>query len=199
MNRSPRALLVVAAPATVVGLIASAAPAAAHTGHPTDGLTDGLVHPVFGPDHLLAMLAVGVVAALCSSRRLVWAVPGAFVIGMIGGGLAGMAGLSTPAVEPAVASSVILLGVVVAVGLRGGSAWLPLAAGLFGALHGLAHGGELPAEATPFAYLVGFVAVTIGLHLAGVLAGTALRERSSVRAGAGVAMAAAGVGLLAMA
>ena len=34
--------------------------AQAHTGHGTTGVFDGLVHP-FGLDHLLAMVAVGVV------------------------------------------------------------------------------------------------------------------------------------------
>jgi len=36
-----------------------ATPALAHTGEGTGGFLAGLAHPVFGPDHVVAMIAVG--------------------------------------------------------------------------------------------------------------------------------------------
>jgi len=36
--------------------------AQAHPGGSDTGLVDGLMHPVFGPDHLMAMSSVGVVS-----------------------------------------------------------------------------------------------------------------------------------------
>jgi urease accessory protein len=182
--------------AGLVAAVAVASPASAHTGHPAGGLADGLLHPVVGPDHLLAMLAVGVVAALVASGRLAWSVPAAFGGGMVLGGVAGIAGVSLPGVEAGVALSVVALGSVIAVGRRSRTVWLPVAAGLFGALHGLAHGGELPAGATPVAYVVGFVAATAGLHLLGAAAGRSLRPRASLRTGLGATLAAVGVLLL---
>ena len=47
----------------VAAVVFAASPAGAHTGGPVHGLADGALHPLTGVDHLLAMLAVGVVAA----------------------------------------------------------------------------------------------------------------------------------------
>lgn len=179
--------------------VAAAAPAAAHPGHGTSGLADGLLHPVFGPDHLLAMVAVGVVAALATSRRIAWAVPAGFLGGMVLGGLAGMAGITFPGLELAVAASVVALGLLVTGVAPVRAAWLPVLAALFGAAHGLAHGAELPADARPVAFIAGFVVATAALHAAGVLGGTWLRQRPAVRAALGTLVAAAGAGLLVLA
>jgi urease accessory protein len=179
--------------------LAVAGPVAAHTGHPADGLVDGVVHPLFGPDHLLAMVAVGVVAALASSRRLAWAVPAGFLGGMVLGGVAGIAGVSFPGLEVAVAASVVALGLLVTRAAPVRAVWLPVLAGLFGAAHGLAHGGELPADARPLVYVAGFVAATAALHALGVLGGTGLRSRPAVRTALGTAVAAAGAGLVVLA
>ena len=57
------------------------APAFAHPGHATDGMVAGFAHPLFGLDHILAMLAVGIFAA---QKGGVWrfAVPASFMIAM---------------------------------------------------------------------------------------------------------------------
>ena len=175
-----------------------AAPAAAHTGPATSGFTDGLVHPLFGPDHLLAMLAVGVVAALVSDRRRAWLLPVGFVAGMVAGGSVGMAGVTFPGIELGVAASVVLLGLAVTGAVDTARRWLPALALLFGAAHGLAHGGELPSGAAPLAYVGGFVFATVVLHGLGTIGGTQLRDRAAVRAATGAALAATGLGLLAL-
>ena len=43
----------------VAALLLFATPAFAHTGEGTGGFLAGLAHPVLGPDHVVAMVAVG--------------------------------------------------------------------------------------------------------------------------------------------
>jgi hypothetical protein len=99
--------------------LASALPlwAAAHTGadagaHHPAGFLDGLVHPLAGPDHLAAMLAVGCWSALTARR--IWLAPLAFAAMLLVGALMGLAGLNLPAVEPVIAASLLVLGLLVA-------------------------------------------------------------------------------------
>lgn len=174
-----------------------AAPAAvAHTGHPLDGVGDGITHPLFGLDHLLAMVAVGVLAAFAGSRRIAWLTPLGFLGGMVLGGVAGMAGMPLPAGEVLIAASVVVLGILVATRGAGGGWWLPFLAAVFGAVHGHAHGAELPEGAAPIAYAAGFIAATAVLHLSGTGLGLALRRVPSLRLTAATALSATGVALL---
>jgi urease accessory protein len=189
-----RALLVTGG--IVAGFLLPAAPALAHPGHGLNGLGDGMVHPLTGPDHLLAMVAVGVVAAFASSRRVAWFTPLAVVGGMLVGGVLGLAGLSLPGTETAIAVSVVALGVLVATAARRDGLWLPVLVGLFGAAHGVAHGAEAPSAASPVAFVAGFVAVTVALHASGALAGLALRRAPAARVAAGALVSGAGLALL---
>lgn len=149
-------------------------PAFAHPHHlhaPGDGgLVAGLLHPWLGLDHLLAMTAVGLVAAQMGGRAL-WALPAAFLGAMIIGGTLGMLGLALPGVEMAIALSIIVLGIALAISQK----WPLLAAAAIvaacGAFHGHAHGTEMPALAAPIAYAIGFIAATAVLHIVGVTAG----------------------------
>ncbi|WPP03091.1 HupE/UreJ family protein [Methylocella tundrae] len=140
----------------------------AHTGvGDTHGFVHGFLHPVTGIDHVLAMVTVGVFAWQLGGRAL-WLVPASFVIVMALGGATGMAGVGLPFVEFGIALSVIVLGAMVALGVKA-----PLAAGvglvgLFAIFHGHAHGAEMPENAAGLAYGLGFVLATALLHLAGV-------------------------------
>src|ERR1043166_1542989 len=89
-------------------------PALAHTGiGDTTGLAHGFSHPMGGIDHVLAMVAVGLLAALIDGRAL-WLVPTSFVAMMALGGVLGMAGTGIPFVEIGIALSVVVLGAAVA-------------------------------------------------------------------------------------
>lgn len=173
-------------------------PLFAHTGLPTGGLLDGLTHPVVGLDHLLAMVAVGLGAALVPTRR--WVAPAGFVGGMLAGGLVGLSGVGLPGVEVTIALSVVLLGAIVAIAPHARTprlaAGLGVLAALFGVAHGHAHGAELPATARPALYVVGFLAATIALHAAGALVGSTIgtRRRAHLALGGGVGLA--GIALL---
>ena len=173
--------------------------AQAHTlGLPHMDLLTGLAHPFSGLDHILAMVAVGLWAAQLGGRAL-WLVPLTFVLTMAAGGVLGFLGLPLPYVELGIASSVLILGVLVALASR-----LPLAAsmmlvGIFALFHGYAHGAEMAMNASALWYSLGFMLATATLHASGI--GIALAARQGwpaqlLRAG-GAAIAVSGVWLLA--
>lgn len=149
-----------------LALFLSPAVAFAHAGHDHAGVLAGLAHPVFGLDHLLAMLAVGLWAAQQSGAAR-WALPLTFVASMLLGGLLGFAGVQIPLMETGIAASVLAFGVLVAVAVR-----LPMIVSLgltalFALTHGVAHGLELPSLASPWGYAAGFVVATATLHACG--------------------------------
>lgn len=157
-------------------------------------LAAGLLHPLLGLDHLLAMLAVGLWAAQQGGRAS-WLLPAGFVGGMIGGAALGMQGMALSLAEPGIAGSLLVLGLVIAAGRR-----IPLAASvgvtmLFGLCHGHAHGTELPAAAAPLWFGAGFLLSTSLLHAAGVGIGRSLLRQALPMLlrliGAGVAMSGA--------
>ncbi len=153
-----------------VGLLALAGAAGAHPGHHDGhlpGALAGFVHPL-GLDHLLAMVAVGLwsAAALPAAQQLRG--PAAFLAAMVVGAVLG-AWVSAPAlVEFGIAGSVLMFALLLArPQLVPGLAGLGLVAAA-GALHGLAHGAELPAGGGFAGYAFGFVATTAVLHAAGL-------------------------------
>lgn len=134
------------------------------------GFASGASHPLLGVDHLLAMVAVGVIAVRMGGRALS-ALPVAFVAFMlIGGGLA-VSGGALPVVETVIALSVVIAGIVLVLGkdvsLRSAAAVVAF----FALFHGHAHGEEMPMFAHPALYAIGFTLSTAFLHAAGVLVG----------------------------
>ncbi|MBU1331400.1 MAG: HupE/UreJ family protein [Gammaproteobacteria bacterium] len=180
-----------------LGLMLSPALAFAHPGHDHSGLMAGLAHPVFGLDHLLAMLAVGLWAAQQSGAAR-WALPLTFVASMLIGGLLGFGGLEIPLMETGIAASVLAFGLLVAVAVR-----LPMVVALgltalFALTHGVAHGLELPNLASPWTYAIGFLVATAALHGAGyALVRSLPRAAAPLVRVAGAASALTGVWLLA--
>ena len=148
--------------------------ALAHIGHgDTSGLVHGLMHPLGGLDHILAMVLVGILAFQKGGRAL-WLLPLSFMTVMALAGLAGFAGLELPFVEWGIILSIIVLGAAVAFGL---AAPVPVAAalvGLFAIFHGYAHGAEMPSSADGLAYGAGFIAATAMLHAIGMGIGAGL-------------------------
>ncbi len=151
-----------------LALAALLAPAAAlaHAGHGApSGFWDGALHPLVGADHLLAMVAVGLWAALAGgTARLAY--PAAFLGAMIAGSLLGFGGIALPAMEPVILASVLVLGAATALALRLPAALACTCLALFGLMHGNAHG--LEATAGGLAYVAGFALATALLHGAGL-------------------------------
>lgn len=182
-----------------LSVLLSVLPAAAHVGHgETHGLMHGFAHPIGGADHMLAMVAVGMLAAILGGRAL-WLVPASFMVMMAAGAGLAMAGFSLPFVELGISLSVIALGLAVALQLP-----LPVVAamgvaGFFAVFHGFAHGAEMPIDASGASYAAGFLAATALLHLLGIAIGlgfnrlTMTSSRAALSRLAGGAIAIAGV------
>jgi len=171
--------------------------AEAHTfGAQGAGLAAGLAHPFLGLDHLLAMIAVGIWAGQLSGRSA-WLVPLTFVSVMSVAAALGSFGITLPMVEPAIACSVLVLGLLIA-----GSVRLPTMAGvglvgLFAVFHGYAHGLELPQAASPILYGIGFVLATSLLHGFGIGFARSSRQYAMLQRVVGYSLIAASGFLLA--
>jgi urease accessory protein len=151
-------------------------PALAHTGvGQANSFTSGIAHPLNGLDHILAMAAVGLWAVLAGGRAL-WVWPMAFVGMMLAGFAAATLGLQMPYVEPAIWSSIIILGLLVALAIKA-PVWLGAAmTGLFAFFHGHVHGTEV-VSGSLIPYAAGFALATTGLLAAGICLGL-FAERS---------------------
>lgn len=175
-----------------------ATPALAHTGFGHGaGFADGFAHPLGGPDHLLAMVAVGLLAAQLGGRAM-GLVPAAFVLAAAGGFALATAGASLPLVEVAIGLSVVVLGAAVAFRIGMPAAAAMALVGGFAVFHGHAHGSELPAGVSLVGYAAGFVVATALLHLVGIALGLAagLMGAASATRVAGGATALAGLVVL---
>ena len=152
-------------------MLAYASPAMAHDGTGlAGGFVAGFVHPLSGPDHMLAMISVGLWGAFLG-RPLVYALPMIFPTVMVIGAGMGMAGVPLPPVEIGIALSVVTLGLLILFAVRA-PLWVACAiVAMFGLFHGYAHGLELPSAADPIGYSTGFVLSTGLLHLIGIALG----------------------------
>ena len=170
----------------------------AHPGHDDSGLTAGLLHPLTGADHLLAMLAVGLWSAIALRGKAVFAAPACFVLAMLAGAGLAFVGVSLPFVEGMIAFSVLAMGLLLAFRLE-----LPVAVGagivgLFALFHGYAHGSEATGDVGGF--IAGFAVTTALLHLAGIGIGTGLLRLNVSKVAAallGGGIAIAGIAMLA--
>lgn len=159
-----------------------------HAGHGPGGLLQGLLHPITGPDHLAAMLAVGVWSAL--AVRPAWLAPAAFVALLAVGAVAGFVGVAVPGVEPMVAASLLVLGLLLAQRRQLPLALTTVLVGGFAFFHGAAHGSEL-GGAGQWLALAGMLVSTALLHGTGMALGHAVVARHrwlSVLAGASTAL-----------
>jgi urease accessory protein len=171
-------------------------PAGAHAGEAFGGLADGASHPFSGIDHLLAMVMVGVLVVVGPGRALGWRLPAAFLAGMAGGIVAGLADLRLGATELFVAGSLVVLGAGVAAARRFRGRWSLALVMVMGAAHGHAHGVEAPVTANSGRYVAGVLLASAVLHAAGAGAGGALRRAPATRVGIGTTVATAGLLLL---
>ena len=163
-----------AAAIALLALAASAAlpaPASAHVvGGEAIGFVSGVLHPVSGLDHIIAMVAVGLWGAQLG-RPAIWMLPVTFPLIMAVGGFLGLIGLQLPGGEIAIALSGLCLGGAVALCWRPPIAAAAVLVGLFGLFHGYAHGAELPPGQSALLYSLGFVLATGLLHATGVAIG----------------------------
>jgi urease accessory protein len=170
-------------------LVAITTPALAHS---ENGVAidfwGGFTHPIFGPDHVIAMVAVGLWGAFLG-QPAIWLLPVVFPLVMAVGGALGVAGMPLPGVETGIAISAIMLGGMVAFAAKPPLWIAAVLVGGFAIFHGHAHGAELPIGADAVAFSMGFVVATGMLHLAGITFGGLSHwpsGRVAVRAAGGV-------------
>ena len=169
MNKMTKLLL-------AVGLMMTATLAMAHPGHGeqvSNGFLSGLLHPMMGLDHLLAMGAIGF-WSIRQNTTMKRGTPLFAVGGMIAGAGLAWAGISLAGVgvETGIAMSVLLVGVLIAT-----LAKLPTAIGgtlvaLFMVAHGYAHGTEMTQGSSLLLYMAGFVVATLAITFVGRGLGT---------------------------
>ncbi len=176
--------------------------AAAHTGvdgHAHPGFITGFMHPLTGLDHLAVMVAVGLWSALAARRagpELLWG-PLGFAAMLMLGAVVGLLGVHIPAVEPMIAASLLVTGLLVITRWRISGMAAALLVGVFAVFHGLAHGYELAGDADAAMTLAGMLTATVLLHATGLALGWALRRANVwVPRIAGAGVAAFGVTLL---
>jgi len=162
---------------TLAVLFALPHPALAHITEVTSGFGAGFMHPLLGPDHLVAMVAVGLWGAQLGNPAI-WVLPIAFPLVMAAGGLIGISGAEVPFPELAVALSGVALGLMIALRVRIAFWAAAVVVAIFALFHGYAHGKEMPAAADAESFAIGFVVATGLLHLIGISIGTVDRHRA---------------------
>lgn len=163
-------------------LLFSAIPGVAYAHDGTNlglgGFLSGIVHPVLGYDHLLAMLSVGIISAQIGGRAI-WTVPSTFVTVMAVGGFLGLINIGLTVTELGIAVSLLILGLAIAAERKIPVLIVMIGVGFFAIFHGYAHGAEMPDTAEPFLYALGFLVGTALIHLTGVLIGDISRHYES--------------------
>lgn len=154
--------------ALVLLTLASADPAAAHSGQLTaGGFLSGFTHPIQGWDHVAAMVAVGIWGAYLGQPSI-WILPVVFPTIMAFGASLGVADVPVPPVEFMIALSGMVLGLLIVFAIRMPTVVAAAIVGVFAIFHGYAHGQELPNAVSPGVYAVGFVVGTGFLHATGI-------------------------------
>ena len=163
--------------ASLVGLafVTIASPVLAHTDTgDIGGFSSGFFHPIFGPDHVIAMVAVGLWGVFLGAPAI-WVLPIVFPLIMALGGAFGIIQVPIPAVETGIALSAIVLGLCVAFALKPPLWVAAIIVGAFAIFHGYAHGAEMPEASDAVSYALGFVIATGLLHLCGIAFGSLAR------------------------
>jgi urease accessory protein len=180
------------------GLVLLAAPAMAHPGHGF-GFVPGILHPLTGADHLLAMLAVGPWSGFVLPSRVATGAA-TFMATMVAGAALVWFGVALPGVEAMTIASVVALGLAVAGTRRGQSAMVTAASlamvTVFAACHGYANAVE--ASGPVPVYLAGFLLSTAALHVLGIGLARQVARFPLAQSLIGAGIAGAGAGLLMM-
>ncbi|HEX8159011.1 MAG TPA: HupE/UreJ family protein [Solirubrobacteraceae bacterium] len=151
-------------------LLLHAQSASAHDGSLdlTASFEQGFLHPITGVDHLIAMVAVGLLSGVLGGRAVV-TVPALFVTFLLIGGAFGFYAIELVGVELWILGSLLLLGLVLAATVRPSRSLVFVAIALFGFAHGNAHGLELPLASSALGYAAGFAIASAMCHASGIL------------------------------
>jgi urease accessory protein len=166
MNKKAIALGSISSVLLSVSLLA--APALAH--HPSggelpsnfvQGFLSGIGHPVIGIDHLVFVVAIGLLAAF--SKKLGMVIPGAFVAATAVGTVIHLQSIDLPVPELIISASVLVMGIFLAKEKQVNLAIITAVGAIAGIFHGYAYGEAIiGAETTALgAYLLGFCSIQL--------------------------------------
>ena len=129
-----------------------------------EGFLSGIGHPVIGFDHLLFVIAVGLIGSLMYRGTVI---PVAFVLSSLVGTGLHLLSLDLPVTEIAISGSVVLFGTVLALGAKSNFKLVTVVGAIAGIFHGYAYGEAIVgAEMTPlFAYLIGFASIQLAISI----------------------------------
>lgn len=155
-------------PALILATISSSE-AIAHTGlGTTAGFISGFAHPFGGLDHMLAITAVGLWAGSFNRRRVI-GLPASFLGAMTLGFWAALMGFGVPMIELGITVSVLGLGLAVMLNLQPSIVLAAGVCGIFGVVHGYAHGAEIAPAVSAVDYGGGFLLASTLLLGCGVM------------------------------
>ena len=166
----------------------------AHPGHEVaSGAAAGLMHPLTGLDHLIALVCVGALLA-GTSRRVQWQGLVSLVGALAVGATLGLAGLLVPAAEWMIALSVLVTGLVLlTAGIQERPMRLFSGIALFALFHGYAHGVEATGASTVF--VLAFLAASASVVGIAIVATASVRVHVT-RVALGVSATVVGAALL---
>ncbi len=152
----------------------------AHVGNGDNsgGLLHGIIHPLTGVDHTLAMITVGIIAIMLGGKNVL-VLPTVFVSSMVIGSIIGTSQVLIPNAELMIVMGNFVLASILLFNLRLKSVLMYIGISFFALFHGYAHGMEMPATVNGFSYGLGFVASTIALHVIGITAGKIIDKYQS--------------------
>lgn len=153
----------------------SATPALAH--HPLageamttfgHGLLSGIGHPLLGFDHLFFIVAMGVTASL---SRKEFSAPIGYLAAMLAGVGLTASGVVLPLVEPFIILSLLVGGIVLALGIEKAMRYAVVYFAFFGLAHGAAFGDSIAAQesfsvSVLIGYLIGLFAIQFAIAVA---------------------------------
>lgn len=151
----------------------------AHTGgHIEHSLISGLLHPLTGIDHLLVLMAVGLIAAK-QGGKAVFAFPAVFLALMAAGALLNAVAVQIPFVESLIALSLVVFGLLVIINQKQRSKILFLGVSFFAVFHGYAHAAEIPIDSSAVMYFSSLMLMSLVICLTGCVIGLSTGKRIS--------------------
>jgi urease accessory protein len=153
----------------------------AHTGgHIDHGLLDGLLHPLTGIDHLLVLMAVGLIAAK-QGGNMAFVFPAVFFALMVVGALLNTYGIQIPFVESLIALSLVVFGLLVIANNKPHTFTHPiiffLGASFFAVFHGYAHASEIPVDSSAVQYFSALMLMSLVICVGGCVIGLTTGKR----------------------
>lgn len=148
----------------------------------TQGFLSGLGHPVIGFDHLVFVIAIGLLAAL--KPKLGMVIPLVFILATVMGTGIHLASIDLPFPEVIISASVLVMGILLAKPEQPNWLWLGIAGAIAGIFHGYAYGESIiGAENTVLgSYLLGFASIQLFITASAFYLGRLASGKSSLNA-----------------